>query len=83
MILEIFTVYDSKAEMYLRPFHFKSSAEAIRSFGDLCNDPESMPGKHPADFTLFHIGYFDDQSSQITSDVHISLGTGNEFRKAT
>lgn len=59
MKLEIYTIYDSKAEQYGRPFYQQNHAEAIRSVTDLVNDPNTTVGRHPEDFTLFHIGEFD------------------------
>jgi hypothetical protein len=60
MILRLFTVYDSAAEAYLPPFYTKSSGEALRSFSDTCADTTHAFHKHPNDYTLFHVGQFDD-----------------------
>lgn len=80
MLLQFFSVYDSKAEMYMRPFLFQSNAEAVRSFSDLCNDTDTLCGKHPEDFTLFHLGEFNDQDGSITtSGVLATLGNGVEY----
>ena len=63
MLYQIFTIYDSKAQNYHIPYQFKNEAIAIRQFGDMCNDPETTISKHPEDYTLFHLGAWDDQNS--------------------
>jgi len=80
MLTQIFSVYDSKAEAYMQPFFFQGKGQAVRSFSDLVNDNSTLCGKHPQDFTLFHIGEFDDATGNVSSSVHTSLGTGQEFK---
>lgn len=58
MILQICSIYDSKAEAWITPMFFQSNAQAIRSFGDVVNNPDSEFGKHPEDYTLFNVGSF-------------------------
>lgn len=78
--MKIFSVYDSKAEAYLQPFFMNSSGSAIRAFTELCNDATSMFGKHPADFTLFELGSFEDAKAKFEPVVTpISLGVGSEY----
>lgn len=65
MILKIFTVYDSKAEAFLPPFFQATKAMAQRVFETVANDPKHQFGAHPADYTLFEIGEFNDESAEI------------------
>lgn len=60
MLLQIFTVYDSKAEAYLQPFYMGTRGEAIRAFSDSVNDPNTAFHKHPSDYTLFALGTWDN-----------------------
>lgn len=77
MKLEIFSVYDSKAQAYLPPFFLPKEAMAIRIFAECCNSPEHQFGKHPADYTLFHIGSFDDWDGDILAiQPQKNLGNG-------
>ena len=64
-ILKIFTVFDEKAESYMQPFYMQTTGAAIRAFEDTCNDPASAFNKHPADYTLFEVGTFDDHNAEI------------------
>jgi len=75
MILEIFSVYDSKAEAYMTPFFMQSVGQALRSFIDASEDTNTQLSRHPEDFTLFHIGKWDDDTCTINMlKTPVSLG---------
>lgn len=57
---KIVTVYDSKAQAYLNPMVFRSTGDAIRTFGDLCSNPDNDFHRHAEDYTLFEIGEWDE-----------------------
>lgn len=79
---EIFTVYDIKTEAYLPPFYMPTKGAAIRAIMDTLDDPNHQFSKHPEDFTLFHIGTFDDVDANLVSlKVHVPLGTCLELRQ--
>jgi len=65
--INIFAVFDKKAVSYLQPFYFTQKGQAIRSFEDAVNDPQTSFNKHPEDYSLFKLGEFDDQSGIIKS----------------
>lgn len=76
-MLKMFTVYDSKAEIYLRPFSMRSTGEAVRGFITTLNDQNTEFAKYPADFTLFEIGEFNETTCEINLQPHlINLGNG-------
>jgi len=79
MINEMFTIYDGKAEAYLPPFFLHQIAMASRVFSDCINSKDHQFSKHPEDYTLFHIGSFDDNTAKITSFTAVSLGNGVEL----
>lgn len=69
MQMFIYSVKDTKADLFGRPFYCLNAAHAIRGFTDQVNDP--MDGqndlfKHTEDFVLYELGVFEDQSGQIT-----------------
>jgi len=81
MIVKMFTVYDSKAELYLPPFYNQTTGQAVRAFGDTCNQKDHPFNKHPEDYTLFELGTFDDNTAIIVSnDAKTSLGTAIEYK---
>lgn len=80
MMQKIFTVFDSKAELYMQPFFMATTGQALRSFEDTCNDTSTVFSKHPADFTLFEIGTYDDLTGNIfMHDSKINLGNALEY----
>lgn len=61
MKLNVYSIYDSKAQAYNKPFYFHYDGEAIRAFADTVEDPKSVINRHPADYRLYRIGDFDDR----------------------
>ncbi|QCQ84653.1 nonstructural protein [Blackfly microvirus SF02] len=68
MKLEMFAVFDSKAAAFLPPFFMANGAVAVRSFQEVCNDPNTQFYKHPEDYTLYSLGFFEDTLA--TFEVH-------------
>jgi len=80
MILVMLALFDSAAEAYLRPFFSPSRGEAVRSFGDLIADKSHPVGQHPADYSLFVLGEFNQQTGVLTVyPAPLSLGNGLDF----
>lgn len=65
--MRVYTVYDSKAEAYLQPFYARTNGEAMRSFTDAANQKDHNFSRFAADFTLFCIGEFDENSGTLHS----------------
>ena len=61
MILQVVSIYDSAAQCYSQPSFVPTVGSAVRSFQDLLNDSNSQCAKHPEDFSLFHLGTFNDE----------------------
>lgn len=78
MQLSIFCVYDAKAQAYLPPFFLPRKQMAVRAFAECVNSSEHQFGKWPNDYTLFHIGAFNDETGLIDSFAPVSLGNGLE-----
>jgi len=79
MIILLFTIYDEKAEVYMPPFFVPTVGLATRAFTDCINSNDHQFGKHPADYTLFQIGTFDDADAAIINMEKKSLGNGVEY----
>lgn len=83
MILKVFAVYDSKVQAYMAPFFMRTRGEAARSWEGVVNKPDTAFCAHPADFTLFEVGEYDDSNGRLTSlNVFVPVGTALEFKKA-
>lgn len=79
MKIKIYSIFDSKSESYMAPSFLNANGQAIRAFTDAIQSAEHPFGKHPADYTLFHIGLYDDQTAKLTPLTPHNLGNGLEF----
>jgi len=75
MMLKAFSLLDTKTGMYNVPFFLAHEGQAIRSVIDLGQDMNTTVGRHPADFQLCYIGYFDDQTGIMTPEMPVVYGT--------
>lgn len=71
-IYVVCSVRDVVANTYGRPFFTSSKAVAHRSFADEINRPprpgeESLLQDHPADFELYTLGEYDDQTGHVSN----------------
>lgn len=83
MIHRMYTVYDSKAEFYSKPFYARSNGEALRQFQAAANDPQNNIGLYPEDYALFEMGEFDELSGEINlQDAYRSLGRAIDYVNA-
>lgn len=79
MRLFVYTVFDTAAGVYDRPFFAQSDGVATRSFGDICVSAEHPIGQHPEHYTLFRIGEYDDAKGEIKGESPEFLATGLEM----
>lgn len=79
MKLIMVAIHDSMSESFGRPLFVRAFGEAERSFREVINDGRSDYAKHPAHFTLFEIGSFEDTTGVVTAVVPRSLGNGATF----
>lgn len=75
MKLQVMCVYDSKARAFLLPFYCSQVAVGVRSFVEAANTETHQMCQHPEDFTLFHLGTFDDDNATFDF-LHPSVNLG-------
>ncbi|QXP08260.1 MAG: nonstructural protein [Arizlama microvirus] len=81
MKIQIFSVYDSKTKVYGQPNFLLNKGTALRAWQEAANDKQSNIGKYPADFTMFNIGEWDDETGTLTMHmVKENLGSALEFQ---
>lgn len=79
-VLRVFSLYDAKAASFGVPFFQPSIGIALRSVTDLVADVSTTIHRHPADFTLYHIADWDDESSRFVLVVPPAhLGSADTF----
>lgn len=77
MILKMFSLYDGAAGFYQDPFTARADGEVLRDLGKIAQDPKAgQLHQHPADFTLFKIGEYDNNTGMVTMyETKVNLGT--------
>jgi len=64
-ILQMFSVFDVKSEVYSQPIAAPSINTMGRILGDVLAEGQHAYAKHPEDYVLFHLGEFDDSTGQL------------------
>lgn len=64
MILRIFSMYDTKAEAYIRPFFMPNLALAQRAIVTAGQDPDHPFAQHPGDYVLYELGTWDEEHAE-------------------
>lgn len=82
MKLQVFSIYDSKAEAFIQPWYSQTLGTAIRSFEQAVNTPDHEFAKFAGDYTLFHLGEFCQHTGKFSAlPAHINLGVALSFIK--
>lgn len=67
MQLKAFSIRDAKVEAYSPPTFLASHGHAEREFHKRANDKATDIGQFPADFDLYYMGDYDDQTGKFHS----------------
>jgi len=67
MIINMYSIYDTKGLNYSPPFLAATDGLAVRMLQEAVSDPQTMVSRHPADFKLYLIGRFNDQNAGLLS----------------
>lgn len=79
--MQIYSIFDSKAECYLQPFFCPTRAVALRHFSQACNDETTQFYLYPGDFTLFELGDFNEKTGTLNAEkTHLNLGLAQQFK---
>lgn len=84
MKIKVYSVFDSKAANYSKPWFHISDASAIREFSDAVNDDSNSKNQwfsHSEDFSLFSIGEFDDAVGKLIFSNPICLVTASALKQ--
>lgn len=66
----VVTIFDSAAQVYSQPQFVASLGGFVRGFSDEVNTPRdgNQLHRHPGDFHLYELGFFDDNAGSF--DMH-------------
>lgn len=76
----IAAVRDAKSELFGRPFFTQGIGTAMRSFEDEVNrnSDDNTMHHHPDDFSLWHLGYYEDTDGTFEVNPPKMLSTARE-----
>lgn len=77
--LKMYTLYDHKAETFNQPFFAPTDGVATRMMQDVLGDPNTNLARHPADFSLWHVGEFKLTDGSVTPIMARNLGLLTEW----
>jgi hypothetical protein len=80
--LQMYSVFDTKSELFTAPHFMQSHGVAIRSFSSACEDENTQFNKYPSDFNLYHVGEFNIETGEITSVIPKQICNASEFVNA-
>lgn len=84
MIHKVLAVFDSKAQAFATPFYVANIQIGMRAFHAAANDNSLLVGKYPADYSLFALGEWDDETALFTPEqAPINLGLAATYRTPT
>lgn len=66
MIYQILAIYDGKARAFLPPIYCSNVEVAVRALRDAANQAGHQIQRNPLDFTMFHLGVWDDETALFT-----------------
>lgn len=80
MRIQVFSVFDSKIGTFAQPWFSATVESGKRAFIDACSDPNTLLWKHLEDFSLFHLGEFDDDTGTFSQGLPANLGLAAQFK---
>ena len=82
MVLNAYSLLDTKTGLYSPPFFLGHDALAMRAVYELSNDKMTTPAKYPDDYVLYRVGIFDDNTGTMGSNIPTNLGAVSALRAA-
>lgn len=74
-------LYDRATEAHAPVMTVNTRNEAIRSFREAVNDPQTPMFKHPTDYELYTIGTYDDTKGEITATERELIARGEDHKE--
>lgn len=66
MILRVYAIYDKKSKLYNQVIFSQNAGCAMRSYTSLVFERSNMMSRFPADYDIYDIGEFDDNSGKLS-----------------
>lgn len=75
MIVNSYSLLDTKTGLYSMPWFFAHDAQAMRAVNELARDKNTTVGNYPADYVLYRIGLFDDNTGECQTVAPYNMGS--------
>lgn len=75
----MFSVYDSKGDVWSTPFFSRNALTARREFERAVNTPGHIYASSPMDYTLAEIGTFNEEHGIVSAMIHERVATALEL----
>lgn len=75
MIQRAYSILDTKAQVFYTPFFAVNDATALRIVADTASDLQTVIGRHPEDFVVYHVGTWNDANGFFEPGVPENIAT--------
>lgn len=81
--INVYCIYDSKVKVFEKPIYLRNHGEALRELEDAANDEKSKISMYPEDFSLMHLGTYDDEKGVFENRPNApeNLGLASAYKK--
>ncbi len=79
MKIGIYTIKDAQAAVFMKPTFFQTEEIAKRTFLQAVMNPNETMGQFPADYTLYKVGQYDDESGTPQPQDPLRICNGEEI----
>lgn len=66
--MKMYSIYDKVSNAFTTPFYAHNDGMAVRMFSNTVNDPSTQISQSVADYSLFRVGLFDEQTGLLTPE---------------
>lgn len=90
MKMSVYAIYDSAAEVFMRPMYMVNDAVAVRNFVSALRNKDSGMKDNAADYTLFKVAHWDDvygvfeqlsSAQNLGNGLHLLSQTVEHYKK--
>lgn len=74
----IFAVRDRAIDAFNQPIFVRAQGEALRSFIDEVNNPQSPMNAHPEDYDLYLLGAYDEDTGELVPEKPKQIMIGKD-----
>lgn len=74
-MMNLYSLYDLKAEFYMTPFVSRTDKTVLRDIFSLLSDPNTVLAQHPEDFVLYRLGVWSEVTGDFLSTDKVKISS--------